>query len=102
MPAIAKSPGVERFDADAVGDRIILRHWRRGDRFRPIGMPSAVKLQDLFANARVPKAERHQRLVATTANGEIFWVEGLRISEGFKLHSETRRLLEWKWRRRAA
>jgi len=99
-PAISRRAGREQFDGKLVGSRIIVRHWRKGDRFRPIGMAGAVKLQDLFANARVPKAERHQRLVATTASGEIFWVEGLRISERFKLRPETRRLLEWKWRRR--
>lgn len=99
MAAITKSSGIERFDADVIGDRVVLRHWRRGDRFQPIGMASGVKLQDLFANAKVPKAERHQRLVATTAHGQIFWVEGLRMAEHFKLRPESRRVLEWKWQR---
>src|SRR5205807_163420 len=35
--------GSEVFDADAVGRRIILRHWQPGDRFQPIGMPAPVK-----------------------------------------------------------
>jgi tRNA(Ile)-lysidine synthase len=96
---IVRRAGREHFDADAVGAHVIVRHWREGDRFQPIGMPAAVKLQDLFANAKVPRAERHQRAIATTANGEIFWVEGLRISERFKLRPDTRRVLEWKWRR---
>ena len=90
---------MERFDADVIGDRIVLRHWRKGDRFQPIGMGQDVKLQDLFANAKVPREERHQRLVATTAMGEVFWVEGLRIAERFKLRAETRCVLEWKWKR---
>ena len=98
-PSIVRKPGMERFDADAIGDRIVLRHWRKGDRFQPIGMGQGVKLQDLFANAKVPREERHQRLVATTAAGEVFWVEGLRISERFKLRRETRHVLEWKWKR---
>jgi tRNA(Ile)-lysidine synthase len=98
-PAILRRAGREQFDAEAIGTRILVRHWREGDRFQPIGMSSAVKLQDLFANAKIPKAERHQRAVATTAAGEIFWVEGLRISEGFKLRAATRRVVEWRWRR---
>jgi tRNA(Ile)-lysidine synthase len=96
---VAAVPGLERFDADVIGEGVTLRHWHKGDRFQPIGMAKAVKLQDLFANAKVPKAERHQRALATTANGEIFWVEGLRISERFKLTPATRRVLEWEWRR---
>jgi tRNA(Ile)-lysidine synthetase-like protein len=95
----AHKAGREWFDADQVGNRVILRSWQPGDRYQPIGMRSAVKLQDLFTNAKVPRAERHQRLVATTASGAIFWVEGLRISEGFKITSRTTRRLCWDCRR---
>ena len=90
-------PQSERFDADAVGSAVILRHWRNGDRFQPIGLPRAAKLQDLFVNRKIPRARRHQLAVATTATGEIFWVEGLRIGERFKVTSATRRMLIWKW-----
>jgi hypothetical protein len=41
-------------------------------------------------------------VVAATASGEIFWVEGLRIAEGFKLDKSSRRGLKWAWRRTAA
>jgi tRNA(Ile)-lysidine synthase len=90
--------GVEFFDADKVGGKIILRHWRAGDRFQPSSMASPVKLQDLFVNAKIPAARRRALVVATTARGEIFWVEGLRMSERFKLTPATRRKLRWHWR----
>ncbi|MBK7998985.1 MAG: tRNA lysidine(34) synthetase TilS [Verrucomicrobia bacterium] len=92
--------GTEWFDADRVGREVVLRHWRAGDRFQPIGMATSQKLQDLFTNLKVPRAERVQRVVATTAAGEIWWVEGLRIGELFKLHSSTRTRLRWSWQRR--
>jgi tRNA(Ile)-lysidine synthase len=98
-PMVKPRSGVESFDADAIGACVVLRHWRRGDRLQPIGMAAAVKIQDLFTNARVPRAERHQRLLATTAEGDVFWVEGLRISEKYKLRPQTRHVLEWRWRR---
>jgi len=91
--------GLEYFDADKVGSSVTLRHWQPGDRFQPIGMRSAVKLQDLFTNARIPRAERHQRAIGVTANGVIFWVEGLRIGERFKLDKGTVTRLKWHWRR---
>jgi tRNA(Ile)-lysidine synthase len=89
----------EFFDADAVGESIGLRHWRAGDRFQPIGMATAIKLQDFFTNLKIPKKRRHELLIATTARGEIFWVEGLRISERFKITTTTTRILQWSWRR---
>jgi tRNA(Ile)-lysidine synthetase-like protein len=89
----------ESFDADKVGGKITLRHWRPGDRFQPIGLKSPVKLQDLFTNRKIPRARRRELMVAAAENREIFWVEGLRISEHFKLTPQTKRRLIWRWRR---
>lgn len=92
-------PGLEQFDADLIGPDITLRHWRHGDRFRPIGLPRAVKVQDLFTNLKIPVHERHARVVATIPSGEIFWIEGLRISERAKITEQTTRILRWSWQR---
>jgi hypothetical protein len=62
-------------------------------------MSGQVKLQDLFINQKIPRADRHKLLIAATAAGEIVWVEGLRISERFKLDKESHRRLKWTWRR---
>ena len=95
----ARCANVEYFDADKVGARICLRHWRPGDRFHLIGAASAAKLQDIFTNLKVPRSERRRRVVAATGRGAIFWVEGLRIGEGFKLDNTTVRRLNWRWQR---
>ena len=95
----AGRPGCEWFDADKVGPEIGLRHWRPGDRFQPIGMASASKLQDLFTDRKIPGARRRELIVATTTRGEIWWVEGLRIAERFKLDANTRQHLQWAWQR---
>ena len=94
----AARPASESFDADKVGGRITFRHWRPGDRFQPIGLKSPVKLQDLFTNRKIPRARRRELMVAAAENDEIFWVEGLRISENFKLTRRTKRCLVWRWR----
>lgn len=85
----------EWFDAGKIGSRIRLRHWKEGDRYQPIGAKTSKKLQDLFTNLKVPRGERHERIVATTERGQVFWVEGLRISECFKLDTTSRRRLKW-------
>jgi tRNA(Ile)-lysidine synthase len=89
--------GLEYFDADEIGNKIVLRHWRAGDRFQPIGLRLAVKLQDLFTNTKIPRERRCDLIVAEAARGEIFWVEGLRISENFKITRQTIRRLIWRW-----
>lgn len=99
LPMPKAQAGREIFDAERIGTSIVLRHWRPGDRFQPLGMKSAVKLQDLFTNAKIPREKRHHLLVAA-ADGEIFWVEGLRMAERFKLSAETKNGLVWQWRSR--
>jgi len=95
----SKRTGREFFDADKVGKQITLRHWRPGDRFQPIGMTSAPKLQDWFVNQQIPRLRRRQLVVAAAETGGIFWIEGLRIGENFKLTPQTKRRLIWHWQR---
>jgi len=90
--------GAEYFDADAVGDRIHLRHWQPGDRFQPLGFARPSKLQNLLVNRKVPAERRRRLLVAATASGTIFWVESLPPGERFKVRPASRRFLIWKWR----
>jgi tRNA(Ile)-lysidine synthase len=93
-----KKSGTEFFAVDRIGQEIFLRHWRAGDRFQPIGLKAPVKLQDLFTNQKIPRQQRHKLVLAETG-GKIFWVEGLRISENFKLTPQAKRQLVWQWRR---
>jgi tRNA(Ile)-lysidine synthase len=93
------SAGSEYFDANRLGKTIRLRYWRAGDRFQPSGLPGLAKLQDLFTNLKVPRDQRHQRVIGETNQGEVFWVEGLRIAERFKLDKKTIWCLKWTWNR---
>jgi tRNA(Ile)-lysidine synthase len=102
MDFSGKPANVEYFDAEKVGSPVCLRFWQAGDRFQPIGAKSARKLQDLFTNLKVPPGERRRRVIAATSQGELFWVEGLRMAEKFKLDKHTVRKLKWRWRRNPA
>jgi tRNA(Ile)-lysidine synthase len=91
-------PGVEYFDAAKIGSRPELRTWVAGDRFWPIGLAEAAKVQDLLTNLKVPADEKRRRVVAVDSTGKIFWVEGLRISEQHKVTANTGLVLRWTWR----
>ncbi|HEY1172620.1 MAG TPA: tRNA lysidine(34) synthetase TilS [Verrucomicrobiae bacterium] len=91
------SIGMEVFDVEKVGDIVRLRHWQAGDRFQPLGMAESVKLQDWFVNQKIPAERRRKLVVAEAADGRIFWVEGLRIGEQFKLDKASRQRLKWQW-----
>ena len=101
LPLGQSVAGRECFDAASgpLRPAIRLRHWRAGDRFQPIGMTRPVKVQDLFTNLKVPAARRRELVLAETLAGEIFWVEGLRLAERFKVTPATKQVLEWRWQR---
>ena len=94
--------GFELFDADQLGEEITLRFWQAGDRFQPIGLPAASKLQNLFVNNRVSPEARPDRVVAVRGDGSIIWVEGLRMGEIVKTTAQTQRVLRWQWKRQQA
>lgn len=100
LPEDAQLSNLEVFDADKVGAEISLRYWQAGDRFQPIGIKQPVKVQDLWVNAKVPAEERRQRVIGFSEHAQaLFYVEGLRIGERFKLDKNCRRGLVWGWRR---
>jgi len=99
LASVKRRLGVEVFDADQIGQVIEFCHWQPGDRFQPIGMATAVKLQDWFTNRKIPMGQRHRLVLAKTERGELFWVEGERIGEVAKVTPTTRRVLEWRWKR---
>jgi tRNA(Ile)-lysidine synthase len=69
--------------ADALGPVVTVRAWRHGDRMRPAGLGGSKSLQDLFTDRKVPR-ELRRTLPVLEAGGEIAWVAGVAVAEGFR------------------
>ena len=67
------------FDMSSLGDELILRCRRPGDRFRPLGMDRHKKIQDFFTDSRVPRTWRDRVPLLDSRYG-IAWVVGYRIA----------------------
>ncbi|MBA2355169.1 MAG: tRNA lysidine(34) synthetase TilS [Acidobacteria bacterium] len=91
VDARARTPGVSvaALDADRVGQTLVIRGRRRGDRMRPSGATGSQKLQDLMVNRKVPRQRRDAIPVVTTADGQIAWVVGLAIGGEFAIQPGT-------------
>ena len=63
----------------------------------PIGGRGSSKLQDLFVNAKIDIHMRRQLLVAESPENGIFWVQGFRIGDLFKVTEKTEKLLVWEY-----
>ena len=87
----ALDPDTATLDADALGAELEVRGWRDGDRMRPLGLGGSKSLQDLFTDAKVPRSLRRS-LPVVTSDGEIAWVAGVAVGEGFRLREDSERM----------
>ncbi len=81
----------EFIDASVVEDKFILRRWKSGDRFKPLGMKSFKKVSDFLTDLKIPTSERKNQLVLLNRN-QIVWIVGLRIDDRVKLNSKSKKI----------
>lgn len=75
---------VAYLDAAAAGAALQVRAWRRGDRLWPLGCAGTRKVQDIFVDAKIPRALRQRIPIVTGARG-IAWIAGLCSGEAYRV-----------------
>ena len=68
--------------------RVVLRHWRRGDRIKPFGMNGSKLVSDLFADLKLDYAAKRDAWLLE-ADGEVLWVLGYRASALYHVKPES-------------
>ncbi len=79
----------EIISADNTGDSFILRNWKTGDYFYPLGMEGKKKVSDFLTDIKIPAEKKKERLVLTNRNN-IVWVVGLRLDDRYKVTPNTK------------
>lgn len=90
---ISDNPMVEFFDADKIKHKLILRNWKPGDKFIPLGMKYSKKVSDILTDAKIPSIFKKQILVLCDGP-EIIWVVGVRLAEKYKVTNETKKVIK--------
>jgi tRNA(Ile)-lysidine synthase len=70
---------------DRLTESLVVRNRRPGDRFQPVGLRGRKKLQDLFVDQKVARAERDAVPLVVDARDRIVWVAGFGIDEAFRV-----------------
>jgi tRNA(Ile)-lysidine synthase len=87
------NPNIEYFDFDKINNPLIIRSWKTGDVFHPLGTNGSMKLSDFLINEKIDLIEK-QNIRVLCAGKEIAWVIGNRISDNFKITENTKKYLQ--------
>ena len=79
-------------DADTLGFPLVLNHWKRGDKFRPLGMKGFKKLSDYFSASKLNLFEKEKIWILRSSNEDIIWLVGLRMDDRFKVTEQTKNI----------
>jgi len=85
---ISREKNVASIDSGKLRFPLIIRGWKAGDTFYPLGMKQKKKLSDFFIDEKYSLIKKENTLLLES-EGEIVWIIGERIDERFKLTDST-------------
>ena len=85
---------IEVIDYDKIKNKNLkIRSWEHGDWFQPLGMQGKKKISDFLVDCKIDCFEKENQLVLT-ANNDIIWLCGKRISDKVKVTKNTSTMME--------
>ena len=79
-------------DAEKLTFPLVLRRWKNGDSFKPLGLQGTKKISDYLINSKISLPDK-QHIWILESGGIIAWVINHRIDDRFKITGKTHNML---------
>ncbi len=87
------SPCILYADKETLNKEMVVRKWKKGDYFYPLGMHGKKKVSKYFKDEKFDKISKEDQWILCSG-GEIVWIIGHRADKRFRVRNDTRHILK--------